>query len=125
MGLNGNFERIIAPYDGQLRHPAFYIDRIWRPARQQPLSRRAWMEGFALVEDYAPFIRWPDGSHFKCPSLLEVCPDPENRWMSAFLKADASGERPASFIRNCKRLRFVYLYCVIQDLMVKNWSPYL
>ena len=101
--------RFTAQYDWQLRQPRFYVERIWRPAVAERLARRLWLPALTLVYDYDGAIRWPNGTPFEIPEIDELF-DPDNRWMSNFLRADASEQAPRSYSRVYQKLRMIALF---------------
>jgi hypothetical protein len=109
--------RFEAPYDLDFKNRQFYTTAVWSRAREHGryLSRRDWLRALDTVKAYERFIFWPDGSPCRIYYSHELNPDADNRWMTNFLQADASGKRPRSYVRCPKRLRAIFLYCQIQD----------
>ncbi|GAB5470451.1 MAG: hypothetical protein Kilf2KO_34810 [Rhodospirillales bacterium] len=103
----------IVPANWQLRDPGFYRERIWRPARAKGIARVHWLDALTLIYRYDGQIIWQSGRPFVIPEVDEVFRDPENRWMSSFLEADASGSSPARYCRVLPKLRLIALYCDI------------
>lgn len=109
MPFDNHSGQLIAQYDWQLRQPLFYVERIWRPAVVERLSRRNWVDALSLIYDYADAITWPEGTRFPVPDIDKVF-HYENRWMTNFLSADSTGVAPESFCRVNKRLRLIALF---------------
>ena len=109
--------------DGQIVHRGIYRTQIWRPALREHrhlVGRRAWLDALATLYDFHESFFWPNGRPYVVPDIDEVFPDPENRWLSAFLKADASGNAPAFYCRSKERLRLIALYCTAQEALARS-----
>lgn len=106
--------QILVAADHQLVSKAFYRERVWKPARaahQDVRSRAAWLSALTLLYDYDGRLYFRDGRPYHPQDVDEVFTDPDNRWMTNFLKADESGNSPASLSRMFERLRMIELYC--------------
>lgn len=107
-------DRILVAADYQLVNIGFYRERVWKPAVEADKdlpSRMAWLDALGLIYDYDGRLFFPDGRDYHPPEIDDVFADASNRWMSYFLKADESGEEPASQSRKFERLRMIELYC--------------
>ena len=107
-------QRILVASDHQLVNKAFYRDQVWKPALQAHddlRSRTAWLNALTLIYDYDGRLYFRDGRPYRPQDIDEVFNDPQNRWMSNFLKADTSGQQPAQTSRLLERLRMINLYC--------------
>jgi hypothetical protein len=70
-----------------------------------------------VIHDYDGRLYFPDERPYHPPDIDDVFTDPENRWMSRFLKADASGEAPAHFcFGDLEKLRMIDLACRLWHL---------
>jgi hypothetical protein len=113
MGLD-NRTRFYVPFDWHIRNRRFYIERIWRPAMAESLSRRDWLEALEQLHRLKGRLFWPDDqTPFQVPRIKKEF-DTDNRWWSTFDKADASGTRPKSFCRAYRKLRLIAVYCDIR-----------
>lgn len=106
------------PTKYQLRDKAYYVRRVWSPARSAARNltgRRAWADAMELLYDHEDEIAWKNGDPYRVPDIDGVFADPDNRWMSLFLEADASGTAPRRFSQKFDRLRLIRLYCLIRS----------
>ena len=114
---------ILVASDHQLVNKTFYRERVWLPARrahQDLRSRTAWLHALTLIYDFDGAYRFRDGRAYNPPDVDDVFTDPENRWMSNFLKADDTGKGPASYSSHFERLRMIELYC--QLVSREDWA---
>lgn len=112
--MNKKTLRVTVLLDRDLVNRRIYRELIWRPARrfnEDLRSRRSWLNALTLLYDFEHALFWPNGSRYEVPEVDSVFTDPENRWMSAFLAADDTGESPRSYSRKLDRLRLIALYC--------------
>lgn len=57
------------------------------------------------------YIRYPYGEPYVIPFVDEAMgDDPDNRWMSDFLRSDPSGSKPSARSRKLERVRLIDLY---------------
>lgn len=106
--------RVLVASDHQLVNKAFYRDQVWKPAlkaHEDLRSRTAWLNALTLIYDYDGRLYFRDGRPYQPQDIDEVFNDPQNRWMSNFLKADPTGQRPVQTSRLLERLRMIELYC--------------
>ena len=99
--------------DWEIRNPEIYQARIWAPARAKKIARVPWLDALTLIYAYEHRVFWPSRRPFDLPDIDNVFPDPENRWMSIFVQADATGRAPRRHCRIIPRLRLIALYCDI------------
>lgn len=107
-------DRIHVAADHQLVSKSFYTARVWKPAREAHKDLRgrgAWPDALTLILEYDGRLYFLDGRPYHPPDIDDVFTDPQNRWMSRFLKTNASGDAPAHFCRDLERLRMIELYC--------------
>ena len=105
---------ILVAANYQLVNVGFYRERVWLPAREADKdlpSRMAWLDALYLIYDYEGRLYFSDKRPYNPPEIEEVFTDPSNRWMSYFLQADETGNRPALQSRKFERLRMIELYC--------------
>jgi len=98
----------------QIVDKSIYRNNVWKAAHltnNDLSSRSSWLTGLTLVYDYAHHLYFRDGTRYKVPDIHKIFPDPQNRWMTDFLKADETGKAPASYSRYYERLRLIELYC--------------
>lgn len=109
----------IVPTKYQLRDKEFYRRRIWGPARKACKNliggRRAVCDAMELIYDYENQIFHKCGEPYRVPDIDGVFKDLDNRWMSLFLEADESGERPRRHSPKLDRLTLIRLYCMIRE----------
>ena len=118
-------DRILVAADHQLVSKTYYIE-LWKRAREvhkDLRGREAWLDFLTITYESADRLYFPDGRRYYPPDIDEVFTDPQNRWMSRFLKADASGEAPAHFCRNFERLRLIDLACRLWHLIRSPGGP--
>ena len=112
-------DRILVAADHQLVSKSFYINRVWGPAREAHKDlrgRTAWFNALTLPYDFDGRLYYPDRRPYHPPDIEEVFRDPQNRWMSRFLKADETGQAPAHYCRDLEKLRLIELYCRLRHL---------
>ncbi len=96
--------------DAELRNEHYYR-RLWMAFRSQEIPRREWLDELADVfRDADADYRYRSGKPYELPEIDDLFDDPEMRWLSAFLRAGARGDIPASRSRKLDRLRVLDLY---------------
>ena len=109
--------------DWQIRNPEIYHARIWTPARQKLISRLSWLDALTLIYRFEGRVFWPSGRRFEMPDVDDIFTDSQNRWMSHFLEADATGRAPKRHCRIIPRLRLIGLYCDITAEPLEPGAP--
>ncbi len=107
-----NKRQVVIATDAELTGEHYYR-RLWMAARNIQISRRGWLNELAdcLRDTHDVEIRYPSGQSYPIPYVDELMgDDPDNRWMSDFLRSDPSGARPRSRSRKLERVRLIDLY---------------
>ena len=103
---------VVVATDAELLNEHYYR-RLWIAARNTRISRRDWLDALAdcMRDTHNLDIRYSSGEPYPIPHIDDLMgEDPENRWMSHFLRSDPSGERPYARSRKLERLRLLDLY---------------
>lgn len=103
---------VVVATDAELLSEHYYR-RLWMAARNIKISRREWLDELAdcLRDTHDLDIRYPYGEPYVIPFVDEAMgDDPDNRWMSDFLRSDPSGSRPSTKSRKLERVRLIDLY---------------
>ena len=103
---------VIVATDAELLSEHYYR-RLWIAARNIKISRREWLDELAncLRDTHDIDIRYPYGEPYIIPFVDEAMgDDPDNRWMSDFLRSDPSGVKPSTRSRKLERVRLIDLY---------------
>lgn len=115
-------EPILVLSNHQLVNKVTYRNLVWVPAREAHAelpSRAAWLQALTLIYEYSGQLFFKNGKQYIPSDIDTIFRDPQNRWMSNFLKADDSGTAPASFSHQFERLRMIELYCRLRGN--DNW----
>jgi len=115
-------EPIFVLSNHQLVNKVTYRNHVWVPALQAHAelpSRAAWLEALPLIYEYTDRFFFKNGKRYMPSDIDTIFRDPQNRWMSNFLKADGSGMAPASYSHQYERLRMIELYCRLRGN--DNW----
>lgn len=110
---------ILVPANCQLTDRLSYIELAWQPARREAPrlgGRKNWPRALELNAIYTTRLYFPDGSRYQTPDVYAIFPDPDNRWMTNFLRADRTGEAPASPSKLFERVRMISVYCILRAL---------
>lgn len=103
---------VIVATDAELLSEHYYR-RLWMAARNIKISRREWLDVLAdcLRDTHDMYICYPYGEPYVIPFVDDVMgDDPDNRWMSDFLRSDPSGSKPSARSRKLERVRLIDLY---------------
>ncbi|CTQ55635.1 hypothetical protein LP7551_04178 [Roseibium album] len=95
-----------------------YTHYAWLPANrvnEEMPGRASWLEAFGLIYEYNDRLYFKNGKKYNPGDIDKAFPDPQNRWMTNFLKADETGRGPASYSWHYERLRMIELYCRIRN----------
>tara|TARA_R110002110_G_scaffold170753_3_gene372912 strand:- start:880 stop:1263 length:384 start_codon:yes stop_codon:yes gene_type:complete len=90
-----------------------YYQRLWLAVRNQPLHRREWLDELSdTFRDSDPRValQMRSGEPFELPEIDDVFPDMDMRWLSDYLRADPSGQKPKIRSPKLDRLRLLDLY---------------
>ncbi|MEW8626262.1 MAG: hypothetical protein AB2551_10960 [Candidatus Thiodiazotropha sp.] len=107
-----NKRLVVVATDAELLSEHYYR-RLWMAAKNVPVSRRGWLEELAncLRDTGDVSIRHPSGQPYTIPYVDELMgDDPDNRWMSGFLRSDPTGTWPRARSRKLERVRLIDLY---------------
>ena len=103
---------VVVATDAELLSEHYYR-RLWIAARNIKISRREWLDELAncLRDTHDLDIRYPYGEPYTIPFVDDAMgDDPDNRWMSDFLRSDPSGAKPSTRSRKLERVRLIDLY---------------
>ncbi|CTQ55634.1 hypothetical protein LP7551_04177 [Roseibium album] len=95
-----------------------YATYVWLAAKrvsEMLPGRASWSNALDLIYEYADRLYFEDGTKYDPIAVNEVFPDPQNRWMTDFLKADETGRGPAYYSWQHERLRMIELYCRLRN----------
>jgi hypothetical protein len=96
--------------------------RLWIAIKALKISRRRWLDELSdCLRDCQASIYCANGEPYEIPVPDDIFGNGNGdiRWMSEYLKADPSGERPCIKSRKLERLRMLDLY-----LKIKHPSVY-
>jgi hypothetical protein len=99
----------------------FYIERIWRPARQQHErlgGRTAWRTALKMLKSYEGRLYFPDGQRYTLAPIDRTFSD--FRCIGQFLEPDKTGDAPRTFSRQYDRLRVIELFCRLKSTI--DWG---
>lgn len=101
--------------DTELSDIHYYL-RVWLAARNIPIARRHWLDEIAdTFRDYSGTIFSPEGEAYEVPLVDDIFgDDPDMRWLSDYLRADATGNSPFRFTLRLDRVRVIDLYLKIR-----------
>ena len=100
--------------EAELHTPSYY-NRLWLAAKNQPLSRRAWLDEIAdCFRDFEGTVYHQSGQIFEFPEVDSLFPDCEMRWLSYYLEPSSAADVPRRISRHTERLRILDLYFRIQ-----------
>jgi len=108
---------ILVAENFQLVSRIFYVENIWRPAREIHPNiggRQGWLDSLYLINEYEGRLFFRDGKPYR-PQSVELIFTEDNKWMSDFLKADATGEFPKSYSKKRERLRMIELFIRLRE----------
>ena len=109
---------IIVLSNHHLINKVIYKNCVWLPARsvhEELPGRASWLEALGLVYEYDGRLFFKNGKKYRLPEIDTVFTDPQNRWMTTFLKADETGADPACRSHQFERLRLIELYCRLRN----------
>lgn len=112
-------DHILVPANYQLVDLEFYVEWAFHPARREARrigGRKGWFTALKMTTGYKGRLFFPDGTAYDVPDVHDIFVDPDNRWMTNFLKADHTGEAPASPSRLYERVRMISAYCTLRAL---------
>jgi len=112
-------DHILVPANFQLIDREFYTERAWRPAKRESRrigGRKQWPHALTLNSVYKNCLFFPGGEVYNVSDAHFIFTDPDNRWMTNFLKTDGTGEAPASPSRLFERVRMISVYCTLRAL---------
>jgi hypothetical protein len=105
--------------DEELTDIHYYL-RVWLAARNIPIPRRHWLDEMAdAFRDYNGTIFNTDGGVYDVPLVDDIFgDDPDMRWLSDYLRSDASGRAPYRFSPRLDRVRLIDLYLRIRHASI-------
>jgi hypothetical protein len=95
----------------ELNTPSYYR-RLWIATRNISIARRSWLDEISnALRDFDGEIKYRTGKTFDIPCIDGAFgDDPDMRWMSYYLLADASDDYPRIQTRKILRLQLIDLY---------------